>query len=152
MGETDKHPVITDLRDRLGRVEGAIDDLRETTGNMREMVGDMATKVATSCAAVSREIHQLIHENDQRALQAKSEESTWKIQHALAVQNCNAKGTIAEEAKGIALKALSKAEEARNLAGGMSKPKGARRTEAVSWAAVAMGIIGIITHIIKSNT
>lgn len=142
MVDTDKHPALIDLRERLGRVEGSVSKLSGTVGDMREAFGNMALKVETSCASVSKEISQLIHENDVRALEAKAEESEWKAQHAVAVQNCETKGKTAEEAKILATKAIEMARKTHRLAVGMTQPKGSKP---INWAALIVSITALLS-------
>ena len=129
MSDSDKHEAIKDLRERMLRVEGA--------------VSNVGIQVATSIAAVSKEVSGFIHEIDRRALEAKNDESEWKSQHAAAVTNCNAKGEIAQEAKRIALSAKATAEKAYQAATGAA-PASHKRTDRIAWA----GFVGAITTLL----
>lgn len=130
MGDTDKHEAIKDLRERMGRLEGA--------------VSNISTQVQTAVAAASKEISGFIHEIDRRALADKAEESDWKVEHAQAVANCEHKGRVATEAKIIAEEALDLSRKAHRVAVGMVQPKGSKP---INWFALIAALTALATSL-----
>jgi hypothetical protein len=129
VSESDKYETINDLRARMLRVEGA--------------VADMGAQMQTSVATVSKEVSAFIREIDRRTIDAKTEESDWKMQHATAVAHCAAKGETANEAKKIALAAKSIAEKAYAASIGVT-PKGHARTNKVAWGGLIVALTGLL--------
>ena len=129
MGDTDKHEAIQDLRERMLRVEGSL--------------ANFGKDMAVSLAVVSKEVSGFIHEIDRRELAAKDDESTWKMEHASAVESCKAKGEIAQEAKKIAISAKSIAEKAYAHSVG-SSPAAHSRTDKVAMGGLITAIVALL--------
>lgn len=131
MADTDKHELLTDFRQRVFRME--------------ESIADVSQQMASGFARIQKDFSDLSLEIEKQANVDLREESNWKTEHRLAVENCKAKGDIAKEAKVLATEALDVAHKAHRFAAGMTRPEGDRKTQHISWGGLVTAIVALLT-------
>jgi hypothetical protein len=131
MSDSDKHLIYQTLMAQLTEVSRGQATITQSQVVVMKAVSDNEARINSLC--------QTLHE---QAMRDKEEESNQKVKYELAVQNCNHKGAVAEEAKVIALSAKKTAEKAIAMSGG----KGSSSNK-IAWGGLIAAIIGLLTTV-----